>query len=87
MMVSDIEALAAIAPCLSVLTAGAWLVRQRRCDSGCGHTLRAPSAKVVGVAGALWPARILRSRGARSRHHQLSTSTIVPLPSQQGVVT
>ena len=34
MMVLLIEALAAIAPCLSVLTAGAWLVPQRIGKSG-----------------------------------------------------
>jgi hypothetical protein len=50
-----LEALAAIAASLSVVTAGAWVVQQPTRDSGWGDTIWTLSLGLVGVGGALWP--------------------------------
>lgn len=91
MLVLDLEASAAIPPCLPVLTAGAWLVRQRADGSGWGHAVWAFSAGPVGAnyffkrLGCLaYP--VIAIRGADPLH-PLRTEMFFPLPSQEGVVT
>jgi cyclopropane-fatty-acyl-phospholipid synthase len=55
MMFLYLEALAAIAVALSVLTTGAWLVQQRTGNSGWVDTIWTFSLGLTGAAGALWP--------------------------------
>jgi steroid 5-alpha reductase family enzyme len=55
MIVLHIEALAAIALCLSALMAGAWLVQRRTGNSGWVDTIWTFSLGLVGAGSALWP--------------------------------
>jgi steroid 5-alpha reductase family enzyme len=55
MIVLHIEALAAIALCLSALMAGAWLVQNRTGNSGWVDTILTFSLGLVGAGSALWP--------------------------------
>ena len=55
MIISYLEAIAAIAVALSVLMAGAWLVQQRTGNSGWVDTIWTFSLGLVGAASALWP--------------------------------
>src|SRR4051794_13442234 len=50
-----LEALAAIAVSLSILMAGAWLVRERTGNSGWVDTIWTFSLGLVGAGAALWP--------------------------------
>jgi hypothetical protein len=90
MMVLDIEAWAAIALSLSVLTAGAWLVRRRSRDAGWGHTIQVFPAAPVGANFCEWLGRlaypVIVIPGADPLH-RLRTSMFFPLPPQKGVVT
>jgi steroid 5-alpha reductase family enzyme len=54
-MVSHLAALVAIAMTLSLLMAGAWVVRERTGNSGWVDTIWTFSVGLVGAAGALWP--------------------------------
>ena len=54
-MVLYLWAIAAIALCLSVLMAGAWMVLQRTGNSGSVDPIRTFSIGLVGAASALWP--------------------------------
>ena len=55
MIISYLEALAAIAVALSVLMTGAWLVQQRTGNSGWVDTIWTFSLGLTGAASALWP--------------------------------
>jgi steroid 5-alpha reductase family enzyme len=55
MIISYLEALAAVAAALSVLMAGAWLVQQRTGNSGWVDTIWTFSLGLTGAASALWP--------------------------------
>ncbi len=55
MVILHLEALAAIALCLSALMAGAWLVQQRSGNSGWVDTIWTFSVGLVGAGSALWP--------------------------------
>jgi steroid 5-alpha reductase family enzyme len=55
MVILHLKALAAIALCLSVLMAGAWLVQQRSGNSGWVDTIWTFSVGLVGAGSALWP--------------------------------
>lgn len=55
MIVSYLEALAAIALSLSLLMAGAWMVQQRTGNSGWVDTIWTFSLGLVGAGSALWP--------------------------------
>src|SRR5256885_17254197 len=50
-----LEALAAIAVSLSILMAGAWVVRERTGNSGWVDTIWTFSLGLVGASSALWP--------------------------------
>src|SRR6202045_821304 len=54
-MILYVEALAAIAVALSVLMAGAWMVRERTGNSGWVDTIWTFSLGLVGAGRALWP--------------------------------
>ncbi|HJZ19972.1 MAG TPA: hypothetical protein VJ226_03390, partial [Bradyrhizobium sp.] len=55
MIISYLEAIAAIAVALSVLMAGAWLVQQRTGNSGWVDTIWTFALGLTGAAAALWP--------------------------------
>src|ERR1700680_438664 len=54
-MILYVEALAAIALSLSLLMAGAWMVRERTRNSGWVDTIWTFSLGLVGAGSALWP--------------------------------
>src|SRR6202171_5374980 len=54
-MILYVEALAAIALSLSLLMAGAWMVRERTGNSGWVDTIWTFSLGLVGAGSALWP--------------------------------
>ena len=102
MVVLHIEALAAIALCLSVLMAGAWLVQHRSGNFGWVDTIWTFSVGLVGAGSALWPVA-----GAAPNARQWPVAALValwslrlgshiavrtagmffPVPSKEGVVT
>jgi steroid 5-alpha reductase family enzyme len=77
-----LEALAAIAASLSVVTAGAWVVQQPTRDSGWGDTIWTLSLGLVGVGGALWPVGGAppNARQWRYRDRRLRTSSFFAQP-------
>jgi len=89
MMVLLIEALAAIALCLSVPMAGAWLVQQRTGNAGRVDTIRIFSAGPVGANYFFellgWLAYPVIAISSADPLYRLRTDMFVPLP--QGVVT
>ena len=54
-MILYVEALAAIALSLSLLMAGAWIIRERTGNSGWVDTIWTFSLGLVGAGSALWP--------------------------------
>ncbi|MDB5620014.1 DUF1295 domain-containing protein [Tardiphaga sp.] len=72
MTILYLEALIAIALCLSVLMAGAWLVQQRTGNSGWVDTIWTFSLGLVGAGAALWPVA-----GAAPNARQWLVATLV----------
>jgi steroid 5-alpha reductase family enzyme len=75
-----LEALGGIVS-LSVLTARAWVVRQRAGNPGWVDTIRPFSFGLVGAGSALWPVGGTPSNARRRyRDRQLRTSPLFPPP-------